>query len=58
MLSTIMGDYCLECWKQRNKTLYGKEKEESKKKMLKKGKKEDLLRGSKNFSIFDMPLYI
>ena len=60
-----MGDYCLECWKLQNETLHGKEQEESRKKKLTNMqtkvkylyKKKEELQGSKNLSIFDMPLY-
>ena len=63
--STIMGDYCLKCWKHRNETLHGKENDEARKKVLKKMrlkakqlyKLKDELRGSKYSGIFDMPLY-
>ena len=63
--SVILGDFCLDCWKQRNETLHGKEMDEAKRKVLQKlrlktkqlYKLKHELRGSKNSGIFDMPLY-
>ena len=62
---TILGEYSLECWRLRNEILHGKDQEESSKIQLKKmrkkarllyGKKEEI-RGTKNYRIFEMPLY-
>ena len=63
MMSTIMGDYSLECWERRNKSIHGDNKAESRTKKLKKlrqqvGKlyrKKTELQGTNYNDIFKMP---
>ena len=65
MFSTILSDFCMECWQMRNEVLHGKDNDESKKLKIKniKGKVrqlykcKEILRGTKNYKIFEMPLY-
>ena len=64
MFSTILADYSLECWRMRNETLHGKEVDETRKTQLSKVKKQikqlygkkEILRGTSQFRIYDMPL--
>ena len=64
MLSTILGEYCLDCWERRNKALHGETKEDARDITLRKLRKQvrllyakkKELRGHKNKQIFDMPM--
>ena len=64
MFSTILVEYSLDCWKLRNESIHGNEKDESRKKQLemikktKKGaiQKKDILKGQTKYRIYDMPL--
>ena len=63
MFSTILCDYCLDCWEWRNKTIHGETRKESRLKQLVRLRKQvgilykekRNLRGTKNQGIFDMP---
>ena len=65
MFSTILAEYCLDCWQLRNETLHGKELETSRKKQLDAIRKQiktaykqkESMRGRPNFKIFEMPLH-
>ena len=64
MMSTILVEYCLECWTGRNEKIHGKDSDSSRKKKLEtvRNKVKDLykrrgeLKGKKQKKIFDMPL--
>ena len=64
MFSTILVDYSLECWKLRNETIHGKERDESRKIQQVKIKKhirdlyakKETLKGKTQYRIFDMPI--
>ena len=64
MFSTILVDYSLECWKLRNETIHGKERDESRKIQQAKIKKQirglyaikETLKGKAQYRIYDMPL--
>lgn len=62
---TMLGDYCLDCWKTRNEVLHGTDTDESamiNKKRLKEKvkylyKMKEEIRGTTNYKIFEMPLF-
>ena len=64
MFSTIMTDYSLDCWKERNETIHGKEKDKSRQKQLITIRKQvrglyarrGELHGHPNKKIYDMPM--
>ena len=64
MMSTILVEYCLECWTGRNEKIHGKDSDSSRKKKLEtvRNKVKDLykrrgeLKGKKQKKIFDMPI--
>ena len=64
MFSTILVEYSLDCWRSRNETIHGKERDESRKKQLETIKKhikqlysqKETLRGKTQYRIFDMPI--
>ena len=64
MMSTILSEYCLECWARRNETIHGISIQDSRIKQLDRLRKQvkalygkrRQLRSSKNKSIFDLPL--
>ena len=64
MFSTILVDYSLECWKLRNETIHGKERDESRKIQQVKIKihirdlyaRKETLKGKPQYRIFDMPI--
>ena len=64
MMCEILADFSLECWKQRNETIHGKEKDETRKKQLDNIRKQvkglyarkGELHGQYNKKVFNMPL--
>ena len=64
MLSTILTDYSIDCWKLRNESIHGKEKDESRKKNKERiGKqikglyeKKNELKGVTRRRVFNIPL--
>ena len=63
MVSTILGEYCLDCWERRNKIIHGDNVTESRTKKLVRLRKQvsklyrmkDELKGTPNKGIFDLP---
>ena len=63
MFSTILVEYSLDCWRLRNETIHGKERDESRKKQLDTIKKQiknlysqkETLKGTTQYRIYDMP---
>ena len=64
MFCTILGEYCLDCWHNRNEVLHGKELEDSKQirleriKKIVKGlyKRKGEIKGQREYRIFRMPI--
>ena len=64
MMCEILVDFSLDCWKQRNETIHGKEKDETRKKQLDNIRKQvkglytrkGELHGQYNKKVFNMPL--
>jgi hypothetical protein len=64
MISTILSDYCLECWAKRNETIHGKKDTDSRTKKLARlrkqvkalYKRQDMIHNKRHKRIFDMPL--